>query len=126
MTSELDRSAERLIRHVQEHVFEDKISNLRQVKTIKTFSKLLSLNPFLDSNGLLRVGGKLQAVTLNFERKHPIVLPDKHRLTKLIFEREHRRLLHAGPQALLAMVHSRYWPLNRRNLARRTFHECIV
>ncbi|XP_052737195.1 uncharacterized protein LOC128198057 [Bicyclus anynana] len=58
--------------------------------------------------------------------KHPMLLSVKHHLTKLLFEQEHLKLVHAGPQALLASIRTRFWPINGRNLARRTVLNCIV
>lgn len=115
-----------LVKYAQESSFGPEIRNLRQKKPIKTSSKILSLDPFLDKNGLVRVGGRLQEAPVNFQRKHQIILSDKHRLTKLLIKREHLRLLHIGPQALLAAVRTRYWPINGRNLTRRIVHECIL
>ncbi|KAJ8976507.1 hypothetical protein NQ317_012711 [Molorchus minor] len=41
------------------------------------------------------------------EKKHPILLCSKHHLTVLIFRDEHIRLLHAGPQQVLASLRER-------------------
>ncbi|XP_048514357.1 uncharacterized protein LOC125501757 [Athalia rosae] len=123
---ELNSATELLLKHVQASAFTDEIEKLRKGEVIRSSSKLLSLDPFLDKNGLIRVGGRLQRAKVGFQQQHQIVLPDTHRLTNLLVEREHLRLLHVGPQALLAAVRTRYWPLNGRNLARRIFHKCIV
>ena len=39
---------------------------------------LAALNPFIDDNGVMRVGGRLQNSHLSFEEKHPIILPKSH------------------------------------------------
>lgn len=61
-----------------------------------------------------------------YETKHPMILPARHRLTKMIFEYYHLKLLHAGPQLLLATVRQRYWPLGGRNVARQVVQQCIM
>jgi len=43
-----------------------------------------------------------------------------------LFRNEHERLLHAGPQALLSAIREKFWPLNGRNIARRTVHQFIT
>jgi len=63
--------------------------------------------------------------SISIETKYPILLLAKSMLTKLIFEYEHQRLLHAGPQPLLAGVREQYWPLDGRNIARKTVHQCV-
>lgn len=33
--------------------------------------------------------------------------------------------MHGGPQAVLATIRLKYWPINGRNLARKTVHRCV-
>lgn len=124
--SEINQAIELLIKFAQESSFEPEIRHLRKGESIKTSSKILSLDPFLDKDGLVRVGGRLQKAPVSFQQKHQIILPDKHRLTKLLVKRELIRLLHIGSQALLAAIRTRYWPINGRNITRQIYHECIV
>lgn len=81
---------------------------------VRRRSKLISLNPVM-KNGLILVGGRLQNASIYEVRKHPIVLPSGYKLTNLIFKDHHRLLLHCGPQALLASVRLRFWPLRGKN-----------
>lgn len=53
-------------------------------------------------------GGRLQSSLLAFDSKHPIIMPPKHPLTKLLMENYHKDNLHAGPQALLAAIRQRF------------------
>lgn len=57
--------------------------------------------------------------------KHPILLSRKHKLTKLILQQKHLKLLHAGPQLLLFTVRSNFWITNGHNLEKGFVHECI-
>ncbi|XP_008183407.1 uncharacterized protein LOC103309543 [Acyrthosiphon pisum] len=61
-----------------------------------------------------------------FNSKCPIVLPSRSNVTQLIFKHEHNRLLHIGPQGLLANIHLRYWPLRGRLIAKKTVRNCIT
>ncbi|XP_077256688.1 uncharacterized protein LOC143894368 [Temnothorax americanus] len=81
-----------LIKLVQLDSFEEEIDRLGHRKGLP--KPFLKLAPFLDPTGLLRVGGRLIHSGLAYETKHPILLPNKHRLTDLIIEREHRANLH--------------------------------
>ena len=47
-------------------------------------SQLWRLTPLLDSDGILRVGGRLGMSNLPYEAKHPVVLPKKHHISKLV------------------------------------------
>lgn len=98
---------------------------LKQGKTLSTKNRLLSLSPFLDDRGLIRVGGRLNSSNYPYDKKHPILLHANHELTKLYFKNEHNNNLHAGPQLLLAIVRETIWPINGRYLARRTVNNCV-
>lgn len=124
--SEQDEALKRLIALMQEQEFSDDIKSLTQNRELPRNSKLLPLRPFLDQDGIIRVGGRLENSDLPYTQKHAIVLPAKHRLTRLIIRDEHYRLLHAGPQALLASLRQRYWPLSGRNTIRSVLRHCIV
>ena len=63
--------------------------------------------------------GRIQNSLFDYSKKHPAVLPHKHHFTTFIAQHEHVRLLHAGPQALLAAIRERFWPLSGRNLVKR-------
>lgn len=115
-----------LLKMAQRERYSSEIHCLRQGKSLDTKNSLLSLNPFLDNDGILRVGGRIQNSEFSFDKKHPIILHPSHFLTKLIFNYEHIRLLHCGPNHLLSSIRDKYWPVSGRNLARKIVHECIV
>ncbi|XP_018359071.1 PREDICTED: uncharacterized protein LOC108758564 [Trachymyrmex cornetzi] len=108
---ELERAMLVIVRLVQDQAFKREINELRLGKAVHRKSKLLSLRPFLDKDGLLRVGGRLRQAEIEWDQKHPLLLPAKHYITTLIFQEEHRRLLHCGPEQLLASIRLRYWPI---------------
>ncbi|XP_039759903.1 uncharacterized protein LOC120633641 [Pararge aegeria] len=106
-------------------MFADEYILLKANRPLPKNSRLNSLSPFMDSNKLIRVGGRLKNSCYTFDVKHPILLCSKHNLTQIIFQKEHIRLMHAGPQLLLSHVRQKYWPLGGRNLARRVVHGCV-
>lgn len=56
---------------------------------------------------------------LQFDARRPILLPKNRRLTKLIIEACHRRVLHSGVRATLAELQSRYWvPMGKQVVKR--------
>lgn len=124
--SELNNSLTTLVRLVQLSEFSKEIESLQKSNSISPKSKLNSLNPFLDINGLIRVGGRLKNSKLLYEHKHPLVLPGQHPFTKLLIVHEHIRHLHAGAQATLAAIRMKYWPLNGRNTIRGVLRQCIT
>ena len=63
---------------------------------MKTSSSLYKLDPFLDVDGILRVGGRLRRASLADDIKFPIILPRNSHVTKLIVKHFHERIRHQG------------------------------
>lgn len=107
-------------------MFPDELKTLQSGQSLHKKNRILSMSPFIDTNKLLRVGGRLKNsnYTYSYDVKHPILLCSKHHLTQIIFQNRHSDLLHAGPQTLLSYIRQTYWILGGRNLARRTVH-CV-
>ena len=80
----LNQSQTVIIKTVQHEAFEKELQCLSLNTEIPKSSPLWSLDPFLDSTGLLRVGGRLAAADLGAEEKRPLILPGRHHVTILI------------------------------------------
>lgn len=126
LTSQEIRSASLcLVKLAQRESFSDEINALAKGGSVNSKSKIVNLNPFLDEGNIIRVGGRLSNSNFHYEKKHPVLLSSNHYFTKLLFDREHKRLLHAGPQHLLSSIRDQFWPLAGRNLARKIVRDCI-
>ncbi|GFV03293.1 integrase catalytic domain-containing protein [Trichonephila clavipes] len=86
---------------VQKQVFLAEIKSLQSKGVVSPNSKLRHLNPFIDSDRLLRVGGRLSNSDLPYVNKHPAILPGNHNLTVQITVHFHRKNLHTGASSLL-------------------------
>nr|XP_049696300.1 uncharacterized protein LOC126054500 [Helicoverpa armigera] len=124
--SELESAHNVAIKLAQKDSFPIELEQLGKGKCLNHKAALTSLNPFLDENGIIRVGGRIVSSSYQYDKRHPILLHASHFFTKLIFKQEHLRLLHAGPQHLLASIRERYWPVGGRALARRAARECVI
>lgn len=121
---ELQNAKVLIMRHSQMKSFPEYDLLIRKQK-IPNKSPLIKFNVYLDKDNLIRVGGRLDNSNFPFEKKHPIVLQSTHHVTKLLFEFEHRRLMHAGPQLLLSTIRENYWPIGGRNLAKKCYRQCV-
>ena len=114
------------------YVYAQQTNFLKDIDAIKSrcslskASPVLSLRPFIDSSGLMRVGGRQQLSLMSFSQEHPIILHHKHPLTHLIVCSEHVRLLHAGPTLLSSSIGSRYHILGYRKLIRSITRGCVT
>ncbi|XP_052855136.1 uncharacterized protein LOC128263898 [Drosophila gunungcola] len=80
-----------LLRSIQQVHIAVEYEVLSQGKPCPPKSKLISLMPILSSEGLLRVGGRLQNASLDYEAKHPILLPKDHPVTRAIIFYYHEK-----------------------------------
>lgn len=124
-TQELNNSSILILKHAQLEMFPEEFAILASGKLLSRKNRLISLTPFLDVNKIIRVGGRLNNSPYDYDTKHPILLCSKHQLTKLIFQTQHVKLLHAGPQLLLANIRQNYWPIKGKNLAKSTVNNCL-
>ncbi|XP_055714202.1 uncharacterized protein LOC129808450 [Phlebotomus papatasi] len=123
---ELEFSLRRLIYLDQHQCFPKVILQLKIGRELpSSWKHLQPLSPYLDSEGLVRVGGRLEKSDESMEAKHPILLT-KSKLQELIAINEHRRLLHAPPALLLASFRQRFWPIGGRNLFRKIVRQCYT
>jgi len=96
---ELEHARKCIIKMEQLAAFRAEIWSLRENRVIPSDSSLRQLNPLLDRDGLLRVGGRLRYAELPYNTKHPLVLSHHSKLTDLIVL--HIRHFHAGADATL-------------------------
>ena len=119
------RSLYTLVKLAQKQAFPSELTQLQAKGHIDRSSVTLSLNPFLDSDGLMRVGGRLKHSSLDYSQKHPILLPKNHKLTELIASDIHKTNLHVGSQQLLYIIRETYWPISGISLSKRVIRNCI-
>ncbi|XP_025831267.1 uncharacterized protein LOC112904716 [Agrilus planipennis] len=124
--NELQGALLTLIRLAQQKIYFREIHALTNNSNIGNKSNLLSLNPILDKDGILRVGGRIQHSNFSFDKKHPIILPSNHKLTNMIVKNEHVRLLHCGVNQLLASLRDKYWPISGKNVIKKVIRNCIT
>ena len=106
--------------------FEEEIRSLTSSHVLPSKSCLLSLHPFLDSSGILRVGGREQNSKLSYSSLHPVILHGKHPVTKLPIRTEHLRLLHAGPTLLTSSLCCHLHIIGCRKIVRSITCACTV
>lgn len=87
---------------------------------------LTSLNPYLDQEQILRVGGRLHRANLHEDSKHPIILPRSSHLTHLLIANAHESTLHGGPQLVLNYIRSKYWIINAKSIVRQYVRKCVI
>ena len=88
-----------MLKMIQEEFFNNEIKQLPLRK-----GKLSELNPFVDKDGVLRVGGRMEKSNFAYEVKHPAILPKKSTVNEL--------------------RDNGYWVMGCNTLVRNLIHHC--
>ena len=122
-----------IIRAVQSESFSEELKSERKIaennkpETIPKSSKLYRLDPFLDNNGVLRVGGRLRRATLEFGEKHPVLIPKKNHVADLITRHYHTQVHHQGRQITHGAIRQAgYWLIGGHNTVARELNKCVT
>jgi len=73
---------------------------------------------------MLRVDGRLENAELPVDSKHPLILPGRHALTRLIVLNEHGLADHAGPSYTLMKTRQRFWIIHGIANVKHYISEC--
>ncbi len=106
--NELQVAERTIIKTTQEQDFGKEIACIAKDRRLDKDSKLASLNPFQDDQGLLRVMGRLQNSNLAIASKRLIILSKSNVITQRIIEDTHKNTLHGGTQLTLAILRQKY------------------
>lgn len=127
-----------IIKELQQEHFKEEISTLTCSSTtnegintqhncsIKKTSCLHRLDPFVDRDGLLRVGGRLKLADVPYEEKHPLILPRKSHVTNLILCESHERARHQGRGITQSEIRaSSYWIIGGQSVVTYHISSCV-
>ena len=80
----LQEAEQWLIKQEQKKYYQRELQDLSNKKPLSKKSSIYDLNPFIDEEGLIRVGGRLRRASLEYASRHQIILPKQSHLTVLI------------------------------------------
>ena len=73
-------------------------------------SRAYRFDPFLDKDGVLRVGGRLRRSNREFVGKYPTIVPKKHHLSSQVIHHYHDKVHHKGRLITLGAVRTaEFW-----------------
>ena len=141
---DLEEAEMQIIKLVQADAFEKDVKVLKDLQTqskdtcvrrqsvkerkgvLKKNSSLNALDPFLDSNGVLRVGGRMRKANLLDDLKNPVILPKSSHITRLIICHAHEKTNHSGRGLTLNQLRSNgYWVINGNAAVRSFISRCV-
>ncbi|XP_037932602.1 uncharacterized protein LOC119667384 [Teleopsis dalmanni] len=118
-------AAEILLVKQAQKCFSDDIRRLNLQKQLMKSNKLCSLNPFVDSAGVLRVGSRLRNADLSDNQKYPIILHTTSTLAKLIINQAHINTIHGGLKLTLNYVREKFWIIRGTIAMKACINKCL-
>lgn len=126
-TSELSQAKSTIIKAVQQDTYMEEFKSLTQDGKVSRHSSLKRLDPFIDTEGLLRVGGRVHMADLPDQEKHPLIIPPKHYIAKLIVEHYHSQIAHQGRHLTAGAIRTAgLWIVGGKKLICSVIHKCIM
>ena len=96
-------------------------------KDLKELRSLKKYRPCVEGEGMLRLEGRLnKSLEISWATKHPLILPSKHPLTRLVVLFYHYRDCHCGVQHTLLSTRQKIWIANGNSAVRRYLRDCGV
>lgn len=124
--AEIDTAIKIIVKLLQNSAFSSEITQIKSNRSFSKTSKLISLNPFFDDEGVLRVGGRLRhQQNLSFDQKFPMLLPKHHHFTMLLIKYYHCANLHAGQEVVLSLIRQKFWIPDGKSAVRKELRKCM-
>ncbi|XP_068678843.1 uncharacterized protein [Montipora foliosa] len=86
--------------------------------------ELKKFSPYKDSDGIVRVGGRVDKALVSYETRHPALLPREHWISLLITRQVHQ-CGHTAVAATVAKTRRRFWILKAHDLAKSVKFRCV-
>ncbi|XP_034547118.1 uncharacterized protein LOC117818374 isoform X1 [Notolabrus celidotus] len=116
-----------IIRSAQQDAFSEEIRSLSRGDVVSKSSTLRKLNPFVDAEGLLRVGGRMPATHTPWEERHPIIVPNKQHIATLLVRHYHEQVAHQGRHLTEGALRSAgLWLIGGKRLVSNIIHKCVI
>lgn len=122
--AEINKTLIVFVKLTQKIDFPNEFAKLSSTGEVK-HSPILKLMPFLDEDGLIRVGGRLQNSNFPYDVKHPLILSKTNPLSLFIIADSHEKTLLGGLTLTMSYVNRKFWIVSGNQIAKRVIQKCI-
>ena len=115
-----------MFRMSQRKFYPSVISYLQKQRSLPDKHPYSNLTPFLDKDGLLRVGERLGRSGLPENTIHPVLSSTKSYIARLLARYAHILVLHAGPSTTMAWLSKKFYIPQVKQLLKGISRRCII
>jgi len=122
----LTHSQKFILKTVQREYYSEEISRLETMQAVPRSSQLQDLNPVLDSDGILRVGGRLNLSSIQDNQKNPVIVPGRSHVGLLLVRHYHDEVRHQGRLFTEGAIRAAgFWITSCKRIITTTIHNCV-
>jgi len=115
-----------ILKYIQKQCFGMEVYALSTGDSVSKSSSICALEPFKDSDGLIKVTGRLKLAPIPNSARHPIILPREHHVTELIVRYVHENeCMHFGREYVLSVVRQKFWIARGRSVITKVLRNCM-
>lgn len=116
-----------VIKAVQSEVYYEEIDCIRRHEPLPRKSPIANLNPFLDEQELLRVGGRIGNSSLSLREKKPLIIPGRHHIATLIVRHHHEKVQHQGRHFTEGAIRAAgLWIIGAKRHVSSVIYKCVT
>ncbi len=124
--AEIQQAETKIIKLMQERAYKKEIEDLHKGNQGKGVKTLRRLNPFIDEEGLLRVGGRLANAQENDSFRFPVLIPKKAVATRVMIEWHHAQIEHRGKHTTVSRIREfGFWVVNAGKEVGGVVYRCV-
>ena len=124
--TELANSELSILKHIQAVSFPETFKVLREGRCLSRSNTLRKLSPFIDSDNLLKVRGRLQNSNLCYSSKHPIILPNNNDNVHKLITSVHKLMGHSGRATVASKLREKFWIIGLNTQIRKIQYNCVT
>ena len=113
-----------ILKFAQSRSYQGELKSMSSGEGVNKTSSVRFLDPFLDSDGLIRVGGRIGSANLGVSQKYPILVPHDHPVA-LLLVRECHNYAHVGTEWVVSQLRQRYWITRIRRVVKSISRSCF-
>lgn len=124
---ELSKAVTLIVKCVQRETYSKEFTCLVAGKDISKDSSLRKLNPYVDEEGLLRIGGRLKHAVLDTNEKFPLIIPGRSHVATLVVRHYHDKVKHQGRVFTEGSVRTAgFWIIGAKKCISSILHKCVT